>query len=70
MYQTDFICTYKNIDDCFESIKYYLAHDEEREEIAKTGQKYVLDNYNYKDLMGKLSEEIKDAYTRKFGQIK
>ncbi len=30
-----------SIDDCLEKIKYYLEHDNEREEIAKRGYKYA-----------------------------
>lgn len=38
---------FRNVDEAIEKIKYYLENDEERENIAKAGQKRTLDNYTY-----------------------
>ena len=64
----NYLVTFTDVDDCAEKIKYYLAHDEEREKIAKAGQAFVLENYSYLKLMGKLSEELTEAYNKKFGK--
>jgi len=48
--------TYNNADDCIDKIKYYLSHDEEREEIAKEGQKRVLREHTYEKRIEKLVE--------------
>lgn len=41
------IITYKNSKDLIEKIKYYLAHDEEREIIAKAGYERTLRDHTY-----------------------
>ena len=64
----NYLVTYKDVDDCVEKIKYYLAHEDELEKIAKAGQAFVLENYSYLKLMGKLSEELTEAYNKKFGK--
>lgn len=63
----DVITTFSDTDDCLEKIYYYLIHNEEREEIAKIGQEFILKHHNYKGIMRKLSEELKEYYKLKFG---
>lgn len=60
------LATYKSVDDCIDRIVYFLNNEIERESIALEGQKFILKNYNYKELMGKLSNELIAAYNRKF----
>lgn len=64
----DYLVTYSDVEDCARKIEYYLSHESERERIAKAGQEFVLRNYNYQDLMAKLSDELKQAYHDKFLQ--
>ena len=64
----DSICTFSDVDDCASKIQYYLIHEEEREKIAKAGQAFVLENYSYFKLIGKLSEELQEAYKSKFSK--
>lgn len=62
----DYLVTYSDVEDCYKKITYYLSHETEREEIAKAGQEFVLKNYNYQNLMEKVSAELKQAYHDKF----
>ena len=41
------LVTYENERDLKDKVSYYLRHDAEREEIAKNGQKEVLENHTY-----------------------
>lgn len=60
------IATFDNIEDCLHKIEYYLSNEEERIRLAKQGHDFVLANFNYKDIMKKLSEELQYEYNRKF----
>jgi spore maturation protein CgeB len=40
---------YEDYIDLVQKVKYYLAHDEERREIAKNGQQAVRERFNYDD---------------------
>jgi glycosyltransferase involved in cell wall biosynthesis len=62
----NYLVTYSDVEDCANKIMYYLNNKKEREKIAKAGQDFVLKNYNYKDLMAKLSDELKQAWHDKF----
>lgn len=43
--------------DLLEKCAYYLAHDDEREAIAKAGQKKVLESYDYQTVFRRLIDE-------------
>ena len=60
------IATFEDVNDCIQKIKYYLLNNEERVLMAEKGHDYVLTNYNYKNLMKKLGEELEYEYKRKF----
>jgi hypothetical protein len=40
---------YRTEEELFEKVDYYLKHDDEREQIAKEGQKLVLSKHTYKN---------------------
>jgi hypothetical protein len=48
------VVSYENANDCVEKLEYYLAHDEERERIARAGQKRTLREHTYRDRMSEL----------------
>lgn len=62
----DAVATFEDADDCIQKIGYYLSHEEERKQMAQKGHEFVLKNFNYKDIMKKLSEELQFEYKRKF----
>lgn len=65
-YPSDIFVTFTDDNDCRIKINYYLEHETEREEIARRGQEFILENYNYDKLMKNLSDLLKDNYYKKF----
>jgi hypothetical protein len=41
------VVTYRSADDCVEKIRYYLAHEDERQKIAQAGQERTLRDHTY-----------------------
>lgn len=62
------VCTFTSVEDCQEKILYYLLNEEEREVIAKRGQNFVLENFNYAKIMETLHDDLLKAYNNKFGK--
>jgi len=42
------VAAFNSVEDCITKIKYYLAHDAEREAIARAGQEHTLKAHNYR----------------------
>ncbi|PWT93232.1 MAG: hypothetical protein C5B55_04945 [Blastocatellia bacterium] len=57
------VVAYRSIDECADLITYYLEHDEEREAIARAGQRRTLGDHTYRQRMHELVE-ILDSYLR------
>ncbi len=53
------IVVYNGVQDCVEKIRYYLEHDEERESIAKAGQRRTLREHTYQHRMQELLSILK-----------
>lgn len=49
---------YTDMDDLLQKIDYYLNHPEERQRIAKNGQKKVLSKHTYKDKLAQIIETV------------
>ena len=56
------VVCYMDIEDLRGKIKYYLAHPEEREEIARGGQERVLREHTYRHRMGKLISIMREIF--------
>lgn len=67
-YPENIFVTFKDEKDCLDKIKYYLKNEKEREEIAKAGQQFILDNFTYKKLMNELDVVLKKSYSKKFSK--
>ncbi len=50
------VVAYRNTEECVELVKYYLAHDDEREAIARAGQQRTLSEHSYYHRMQELTE--------------
>jgi spore maturation protein CgeB len=50
------VVTYKTREECLEKIRYYLAHDSEREGIAKAGQRRTLSDHTYASRLADFQE--------------
>lgn len=52
------LVAYRNPEECAEFIQHYLAHDDERSEIATTGQQRTLREHNYQTRMRELVQIV------------
>lgn len=59
------VVTYRDADEAAEQISYYLAHEEERKQIAAAGQRRTLQEHTYLHRMAEMVEIVK-----KYLQIK
>jgi spore maturation protein CgeB len=50
------VVAYRSTGECVEMVKYYLAHDAEREAIARAGQQRTLSEHSYYHRMQELTE--------------
>jgi spore maturation protein CgeB len=50
------VVAYRSIEECVERVNYYLAHESEREEIARAGQRRTLCEHSYYHRMQELTE--------------
>lgn len=62
----EYIQTFENSIDCIEKIMFLLNNLNIRAQIAKKGQDFVLENYNYQNLMKELSDQLLEIYKSKF----
>lgn len=56
------VVAYRNPEECARLIRYYLDHDEEREEIASAGQRRTLHDHTYDKRMIRLLELLDNAH--------
>ncbi len=62
--------TFRDEKDCLDKINYFLKNEKEREEIASAGQKYILENYRYENLMKDIDVILNNSYRKKFSKTK
>jgi len=67
-YPKNIFVTFKDEKDCLDKINYYLKNENEREEIALAGQKYILENFTYKKLMNDLDIILRQSFKKKFSK--
>ena len=62
------LVTFKTMDEAIEKARYYLAHEEEREAIAKAGMEHTLANHTYqkriKEALSWIENGPKDSWTK------
>ena len=58
------IISYEGLDDLVDKVRYYLAHDEERERIALNGFRRVLKDHRFKQRMRQAGELIEKGMER------
>jgi spore maturation protein CgeB len=59
------VIAYRSPEECIESIKHYLDHDQEREQLAQLGQRRTLSEHTYYHRMQELTEILRDHLHRK-----
>lgn len=52
------LVTYKTLDEMVEKARYYIKHDDEREEIAASGYKKFIENHTYRHRIEKILSTI------------
>ena len=57
--------TYENLEDLKDKIVYYLENEDERDAIAKRGQQFVLENYDYGGIAKRFGEDLKKSIAMK-----
>lgn len=62
----DILVSYKDSKDCADKIQYFLKNEKERKEIAKAGQKYILEYFSYLNNMKQIKENLDKEYRNKF----
>ena len=60
------VLAYRSIDECVELIRYYLAHQEEREAIARSGQVRTLHEHTYYQRMQDLYTTVSQLVSNRF----
>lgn len=70
MFPPDTLVTYRDEKDCADKVHYFLKNEKEREEIALKGQKYIHENFNYKNLMKDFDTLIRKKFNEKFPNSK
>jgi spore maturation protein CgeB len=58
------IIGYRGVDDLIDKIRYYLAHDAERQRIAMNGYRRVIRDHRFRDRMRQAGELIERAMGR------
>ena len=61
------MATFDDADDCVEKIRYYLAHEDERNAIAARGQQFVLEHHTYDHIGRQMDGILRAAWEKKFG---
>jgi len=61
---------FKDERDCADKVNYFLKNEKEREEIAANGQRFILENFNYKNIMKELDIFLKKKFNEKFQDFK
>lgn len=61
----DIFATFNNAEDCVSKIEHHLKHDEERKKIGRNAQNFVLNNYNYQNIIKKFDKDLRKHLTLK-----
>lgn len=56
------VAMYSSMEEAYDKMKYYLAHDSEREKIAAAGYEIVKEEFNYKKQLSILLSDPKEYY--------
>ena len=65
LFPDNIFATYQNEQDFLDKVSYFLQHDDEREEIAKNGQQFVLKHYNYQTIVRQFGHDVKEALAQR-----
>jgi hypothetical protein len=55
------LATYTDLDDCIAKIGFYLANETERERTARRGVEMALQRFNYRDIVGAMTQTIEEV---------
>lgn len=66
LFPADVVVTFKDNQDCLDKINYFLKNEAEREDVAKRGQQFILENFNYAQRMQEIGVVMEEYWTKKF----
>ena len=65
LFPADIFATYQDEKDFLDKVAYYLKHEKEREEIAKNGQAFIKEHYDYSTIVKNFSQDMNQALAEK-----
>ncbi len=65
LFPKDVFATYDNERDFLNKAAYYLQNDKEREEIARNAQQFVIQHYDYRNIVQQFSKDLKEGLLEK-----
>ena len=65
LFPSDIFATYQDEKDFLDKVAYYLKHEKEREEIAKNGQAFIKEHYDYSTIVKNFSQDMNQALAEK-----
>ena len=65
LFPADIFATYQDEKDFLDKVAYYLKHEKEREEMAKNGQAFIKEHYDYSTIVKNFSQDMDQALAEK-----
>lgn len=64
-FPADIFVTFDGLEDCLDKIAYFQRNERERDEIARAGQRHVLEHFNFRDIALDFGEKVRNALDRR-----
>ena len=65
LFPKNIFATYEDEKDFLDKADYFLKHEKEREEIAENAQKFIVENYDYSNIVRDFSNDLKEGMALK-----
>lgn len=63
----EIFATFRDLEDCCDKIAYFSKHTAERDEIARAGQRHVLDSHDFRGIALDFGDQVEAALARRRG---
>lgn len=61
----DIFATFENAEDCLDKIIHYIQREEERQAIGENARKYIVEHYNYADIVQEFDKDLRKHLNKK-----